>query len=132
MHWGLLTREDLTKRVADLSVGQQRKVELRILVGSEPDVLLLDEPTNHLIFDVIESLQAALIDFDGPVLIATHDRRLIREFPRRLWRLHEGRLAEVEHSGSKIGLEKSARITYSQTESPISKYPVTGSSNGGD
>jgi len=99
VRWGLLTREDLTKRVADLSLGQQRKVELGILIGSEPDVLLLDEPTNHVTFDVIESLQAALIDFEGPVLIATHDRRLIREFPRRLWRLHEGQLAEVDRSG---------------------------------
>ncbi len=99
VRWGLLTREDLNKRVADLSVGQQRKVELGILVGSEPDVLLLDEPTNHVTFDVIESLQAALVDFDGPVLIATHDRRLIREFPRRLWRLHEGHLAVMERSG---------------------------------
>ncbi len=99
VRWGLLTREDLTKRVADLSVGQRRKVELGILVGSEPDVLLLDEPTNHVTPDVIESLQAALIDFEGPVLIATHDRRLIREVPRRLWRLHEGHLAEEDRSG---------------------------------
>ncbi|MGH3566063.1 MAG: ABC-F family ATP-binding cassette domain-containing protein [Pseudonocardia sp.] len=56
VRWGLLTRDDLTKRVSDLSIGQQRKVELGILVGSGPDALLLDEPTNHLTFDVIESL----------------------------------------------------------------------------
>lgn len=98
LRWGLLTRDDLTKRVSDLSVGQQRKVELGILVGSHPDALLLDEPTNHLTFDVIESLQAALVDFDGPVLIATHDRRLIREFPRRLWRLHLGQLTEADRN----------------------------------
>lgn len=99
VRWGLLTRDDLTKRVADLSVGQQRKVELGILIGAHPDALLLDEPTNHLTFDVIESLQAALADFDGPVLIATHDRRLIREFPRRLWRMDLGRLTATDVSG---------------------------------
>ncbi|MPZ21790.1 MAG: ATP-binding cassette domain-containing protein, partial [Luteitalea sp.] len=92
VRWGLLTRDDLTKKVMDLSVGQQRKVELGILVGSNPDALLLDEPTNHLSFDVVESLQAALTDFRGPVVIVTHDRRLIREFPRRLWTLHDGHL----------------------------------------
>jgi len=86
--------------VADLSVGQQRKVELGILVGSDPDALLLDEPTNHLTFDVIESLQASLADFEGPVLIVTHDRRLIREFPRRLWHLRQGRLSATDHSDS--------------------------------
>ncbi|MGH3977256.1 MAG: ATP-binding cassette domain-containing protein, partial [Pseudonocardiaceae bacterium] len=99
VRWGLLTRDDLTKRISDLSLGQQRKVELGILVGSNPDVLLLDEPTNHLTFDVIESLQAALVDFEGPVLIATHDRRLIREFPRCLWRLRQGHLAETDRNG---------------------------------
>lgn len=99
VRWGLLARDDLSKRMSDLSVGQQRKVELGILVGSNPDALLLDEPTNHLTFDVIESLQTALVDFDGPVLIATHDRRLIREFPRRLWRLCQGHVAETDRSG---------------------------------
>jgi len=99
VRWGLLTRDDLPKRVSDLSVGQRRKVELGILVGSSPDVLLLDEPTNHLTFDVIESLQAALIDFEGPVVVATHDRRLIREFPRRLWQLRQGHLAETDQTG---------------------------------
>jgi macrolide transport system ATP-binding/permease protein len=92
VRWGLLTREDLTKRVSDLSVGQQRKIELGVLVGSNPDVLLLDEPTNHLSFDVIESLQDAINEFQGPVLIVTHDRRLIRHLARTLWTLREGHL----------------------------------------
>jgi macrolide transport system ATP-binding/permease protein len=89
---GLLARDDLTKRACDLSVGQRRKIELGILVGARPNVLLLDEPTNHLSLDVIEALQAAFLAFDGPVLIVTHDRRLIRGFPRTLWNLEHGRL----------------------------------------
>jgi macrolide transport system ATP-binding/permease protein len=92
VRWGLLAREDLTKRVSDLSVGQQRKIELGILVGSNPDTLILDEPTNHLSFDVVESLQDALTEFQGPVITVTHDRRLIRQFPRTLWTLHEGNM----------------------------------------
>jgi macrolide transport system ATP-binding/permease protein len=98
VRWGLLTREDLTKRVSDLSVGQQRKIELGILVGSSPDALLLDEPTNHLSFDVIESLQEALAGFQGPVVIITHDRRLIREFAKTLWTLRDGHLGITERS----------------------------------
>jgi macrolide transport system ATP-binding/permease protein len=92
VRWGLIAREDITKRVADLSVGQQRKVELGILIGSDPDALLLDEPTNHLSFDVLESLQQALTSFGGPVLVVTHDRRLIRQFPRQHWELNNGKL----------------------------------------
>jgi macrolide transport system ATP-binding/permease protein len=89
VRWGLLRRDELTKRVRELSVGQQRKIEIGILVGSGPDVLLLDEPTNHLSFDVIEALQEAIMQFRGPVLVATHDRRLIRLFPRMLWLLDD-------------------------------------------
>jgi macrolide transport system ATP-binding/permease protein len=96
VRWGLLTREDLTKRVSELSVGQQRKTEIGILVGSSPDLLLLDEPTNHLSFDVIESLQKALSEFQGPVLAVTHDRRLIRQLARKLWVLRDGRLDSVD------------------------------------
>jgi macrolide transport system ATP-binding/permease protein len=102
VRWGLLTREDLTKRVSDLSVGQQRKIELGILVGSDPDALLLDEPTNHLSFDVIESLQDALTEFQGPVLIVTHDRRLIRQFARTLWTLREGHLDVSNRSPAEV------------------------------
>ena len=96
VRWGLLTRDDLTKKVRDLSIGQQRKAELGILVGSSPDLLLLDEPTNHLSFDVIESLQEALTDFHGPMLIVTHDRRLIRQLPTSIWTLLDGHLIVSE------------------------------------
>jgi macrolide transport system ATP-binding/permease protein len=92
VRWGLLARDDLTKRVGELSVGQQRKLELGVLVGSGPDALLLDEPTNHLAFDVIESLQEALTEFHGPVVVVTHDRRLIRQFARTTWTLRAGGL----------------------------------------
>ncbi|MGW4370114.1 ribosomal protection-like ABC-F family protein [Nocardia takedensis] len=92
IRWGLINREDLRKRAAELSIGQQRKVELGILIGSRPDMLLLDEPTNHLSFDVVESLQSALLDFDGPVVVITHDRRLMRELPTKTWHLSDGKL----------------------------------------
>jgi len=52
----------------------------------------LDEPTNHLSFDVVESLRYALTEFQGPVITVTHDRRLIRQFPRTLWTVHEGNM----------------------------------------
>lgn len=98
VRWGLIYREDLTKRADQLSVGQQRKVELGILIATAPDALLLDEPTNHLPLDVVESLEKAMLEFDGPVLIVTHDRRLIRQFPYKVWYLNDGRLCEKTHA----------------------------------
>lgn len=98
VRWGLLERDDLRKRAGELSTGQQRKVELGILIAAHPDVLLLDEPTNHLSFDVIESLQEALATFSGPVLMVTHDRRLIRQFPTTVWSLDQGKLLVSDHT----------------------------------
>lgn len=101
VRWGLLRRDDLTQTAGDLSVGQQRKVELGILLGSAPDALLLDEPTNHISLDVIESLQQALLAFRGPVLIVTHDRRVLREFPDTIWHLTDGNL-EISSASKRI------------------------------
>ncbi|WP_118914555.1 ribosomal protection-like ABC-F family protein [Mycobacterium shigaense] len=98
IQWGLILREDLRKRASELSTGQQRKVDLGILIASAPDVLMLDEPTNHLSFDVVESLQAALLSFAGPVVVVTHDRRLMRVLSNTWWRLIDGKLEVGEAS----------------------------------
>jgi macrolide transport system ATP-binding/permease protein len=47
-------------------------------------------------FDVIESLQEAITDFRGPVVVITHDRRLIRQFPNKIWKLETGHLKVTE------------------------------------
>jgi macrolide transport system ATP-binding/permease protein len=82
---GLLDREDILKPVSELSVGQQRKLELGILIGSKPDVLLLDEPTNHLALSLLEQFEDAVFDFKGPVIVVTHDRRLLERTFTEEW-----------------------------------------------
>ncbi|MDR2281411.1 MAG: ATP-binding cassette domain-containing protein [Gordonia sp. (in: high G+C Gram-positive bacteria)] len=74
---GLLVPDVLTKPVGDLSVGQQRRLELAVVVDAPNNVLLLDEPTNHLSPDLVDQLQSALEDFAGAVVTVTHDRRWI-------------------------------------------------------
>lgn len=85
--FGLLHPRDLDRPLADLSRGQVRRVALAAVLTDPPDLLVLDEPTNHLALDVATRLERALQDWEGSVVIASHDRWL-----RRRWR---GRTLEI-------------------------------------
>jgi len=78
---GLLHPRETGKPVADLSVGQRRRLALAILVARSPDLLLLDEPTNHVSPGLAGELEEALGTAPGTVVLASHDRWL-----RRRWR----------------------------------------------
>jgi macrolide transport system ATP-binding/permease protein len=73
---GLLHPRDLGRPVGRLSVGQQRRLALAILVAGQPDLLLLDEPTNHISLVLASELEEALGRTPGTVVIASHDRWL--------------------------------------------------------
>ncbi|GEM_PF-1701737 len=74
---GLFRPEDLERPLAELSVGQHRRLELAVAVSTPCDLLLLDEPTNHFSPDLVEQLEQAVADFPGTVVTVTHDRRWI-------------------------------------------------------
>ncbi|MCY3573856.1 MAG: ABC-F family ATP-binding cassette domain-containing protein [Chloroflexi bacterium] len=80
------------KSVAELSLGQRRKLGLACLIHSRANLLLLDEPTNHLDLMSLEALERALLDFPGAILAATHDRAFIDKVATTIWRLRDGRL----------------------------------------
>jgi ATP-binding cassette, subfamily F, member 3 len=81
-----------SKTVSDLSLGQQRKLGLACLIHSRANVLLLDEPTNHLDLMSLEALEKSILNFEGAILAATHDRWFIDNVATQVWRLKEGRL----------------------------------------
>ncbi len=87
-----------SKSVADLSLGQRRKLGLACLIHSRANLLLLDEPTNHLDLMSMEALERALLQFPGAILAATHDRWFIERIATKVWYLREGTLI-VEQSG---------------------------------
>ncbi|MEV4473619.1 ABC-F family ATP-binding cassette domain-containing protein [Nonomuraea sp. NPDC049504] len=76
---GLLPAEAAHRPVAELSVGQQRRLDLAILLAGRPHVVLLDEPTNHLSMALVEELTQALAGTGAAVVLATHDRQLLRD-----------------------------------------------------
>jgi len=80
----LFTGEDAFKRVAMLSGGERQRLSLAKLLLDEPNLLLLDEPTNHLDIPSREALEAALREFPGTMIVATHDRYLLERLATRI------------------------------------------------
>ncbi len=73
---GLLHPRELYRPIGVLSVGQQRRLALAILVAGDVDLLLLDEPTNHISLTLASELESALERSAGTVIVASHDRWL--------------------------------------------------------
>jgi ATP-binding cassette subfamily F protein uup len=83
---------DADARLGALSGGWRRRVALAQALVCKPDLLLLDEPTNHLDIEVIEWLEAELLEFRGGVLFVTHDRALLSRLATRIVELDRGAL----------------------------------------
>jgi len=88
----LFSGEDVEKQLADISGGEQRRLSLAILVASGANVLILDEPTNHLDIESREALEDALTEFEGTVLLVSHDRALLEAVGSRTLVCEDGRL----------------------------------------
>ena len=72
------------------SGGEKARLALALIAWRQPNVLLLDEPTNHLDLDMREALAEALSDFDGAIVMVSHDRHLIGLVCEEYWRVHDG------------------------------------------
>ncbi|TFG50256.1 MAG: ABC-F family ATP-binding cassette domain-containing protein [Candidatus Brocadiia bacterium] len=70
----LFSGNDVFKSVSDLSGGERNRLALCKLVFTQPAILILDEPTNHLDIPAIEALEQALLEYNGTVIIVSHDR----------------------------------------------------------
>ncbi|HEX8752426.1 MAG TPA: ABC-F family ATP-binding cassette domain-containing protein [Solirubrobacterales bacterium] len=88
----LFSGADVEKQLADISGGEQRRLSLAILVASGANVLLLDEPTNHLDIESREALEDALTEFEGAVILVSHDRALLEAVGTRTIVCEGGRL----------------------------------------
>lgn len=83
---------DTTKKVRELSGGQQKRVGLTKTLIEQPDLLLLDEPTNHLDFESISWLINYVKQYPHTVLFVTHDRYFLNEVSSRIIELDRGKL----------------------------------------
>ncbi|HWH84545.1 MAG TPA: ATP-binding cassette domain-containing protein [Burkholderiaceae bacterium] len=80
----------VTQPVGTLSGGEKARLVLAMLVWQRPNLLLLDEPTNHLDLTTREALSMALNEFEGTVMLVSHDRALLREVCDEFWLVTDG------------------------------------------
>jgi ATP-binding cassette subfamily F protein 3 len=82
--------------VGSLSGGEKARLVLAMLVWQRPNLLLLDEPTNHLDLSTREALSMALNEFEGTVMLVSHDRALLREVCDEFWLVTAGGVSEFD------------------------------------
>ncbi|HKN69357.1 MAG TPA: ABC-F family ATP-binding cassette domain-containing protein [Gemmatimonadaceae bacterium] len=88
--------DEVQRRPETLSGGERARVALAMLMLSRSNLLILDEPTNHLDVESIEALEDALEQYEGTVILVSHDRELLRGLTGKLWLLHERHITEFD------------------------------------
>jgi ATP-binding cassette subfamily F protein 3 len=106
----LFTGEDVFKKVEVLSGGERGRLALAKLALAGANLLLLDEPTNHLDIPSQEILQEVLDEFQGTILLVSHDRYLIDALATQIWEIDEaqGILRTFKGSYSEYHLQQDA------------------------
>ncbi|HEU5104505.1 MAG TPA: ABC-F family ATP-binding cassette domain-containing protein [Solirubrobacterales bacterium] len=107
----LFSGADVEKQLSDISGGEQRRLSLAILVASGSNVLVLDEPTNHLDIESREALEDALIEFEGTVLLVSHDRALLEAVGGRTLVCEGGRLESHQSGWAEYQLRRDEEAT---------------------
>jgi ATP-binding cassette, subfamily F, member 3 len=90
----LFTGDDVFKSIQKLSGGEKARLSLLKLMLSKPNFLLLDEPTNHLDILAREALENALLDYDGTLLVISHDRYFLNKIINKILELDGNGLTE--------------------------------------
>lgn len=88
--------EKVDTKIGVLSGGEKARLALSLIVWDKPNLIVLDEPTNHLDMATREALTVALADFEGTLLLVSHDRHLLRSVCDKLLLVHDGRVTEYD------------------------------------
>lgn len=81
---------EVLRKAGTLSGGERARIALALMMLQDANLLVFDEPTNHLDVESIEALEDALEDFDGTVLLVSHDRALLESLTTRIWSIEDG------------------------------------------
>jgi ATP-binding cassette subfamily F protein 3 len=90
--------DEAQRRAETLSGGERARVALAMMVLTKANFLVLDEPTNHLDIESVEALEDALGEFEGTILLVSHDRAMLEALTSRVWVLHEQRVTDFPGS----------------------------------
>ena len=122
-------REHLSTRVAELSGGQKRRLQLLLLLLNEPNVIALDEPTNDVDADMLAAVEDLLDSWPGTLLVVSHDRYLLERVTDQQYAILDGRLRHLpggvdeylrlrrEQASTRAGNSVTAKATEDKGES---------------
>ena len=125
----------VTQPVGTLSGGEKARLVLAMIVWQRPNLLLLDEPTNHLDLTTREALGMALNEFEGTVLLVSHDRALLRAVCDEFWLVGRGGVAPFEgdlDDYQRYLLEEAKRLRESLKESDLEPVSPAASATSGE
>jgi len=88
--------DEALSAIRSFSGGEKARVALAVIAWQKPNLLLLDEPTNHLDLEMRQALTMALQNFDGAIVVVSHDRHLLRNTVDDFWLVNEGRVTEYK------------------------------------
>ncbi|CAI9392856.1 MULTISPECIES: ribosomal protection-like ABC-F family protein [Bacillaceae] len=123
---GLKIEQLVMKEYGALSGGEKTKVGLAMLLLQEPDFLLLDEPTNHLDLMAVEWLGKFLQDYNGTILVVSHDRYFLDEVIQKVVDLEDGEVTTYYTNFTNFTKEKEERLlrefqSYEEQQKKIKK-----------
>ncbi|PEI73544.1 ribosomal protection-like ABC-F family protein [Bacillus wiedmannii] len=107
---GLQVTELFPRPFLELSGGEQTKVSLAYMLLQKPDLLLLDEPTNHLDLFAVEWLEQFLKEYNGTVMVISHDRYFLDEVVTKIFDLEDGEIHVYHTNYSQFVDEKEERL----------------------
>lgn len=86
------TNEKALETVKHFSGGEKARLSLALMVFQKPNLIVLDEPTNHLDMETRDALDMALQEFNGALILVTHDRHLLSSIADQYWWVHAGQV----------------------------------------
>lgn len=107
---GLQVTELFPRSFVEISGGEQTKVSLAYMLLQKPDLLLLDEPTNHLDLFAVEWLEQFLKEYNGTVMVISHDRYFLDEVVTKIFDLEDGEIHVYHTNYSRFVEEKEERL----------------------
>ena len=122
----------LSTQVKDLSGGQQRRLQLLLILLSEPNVLILDEPTNDLDTDMLAAIEDLLDSFPGTLLVVSHDRYLVERVTDQQYAVMDGALRHLprgvdQYLELRTQQQRQAASVQQGTSAVVAAEPAAGS-----
>ncbi len=106
----LFIGDDVFKEIGNLSGGERSRLVIAELSLEKGNLMILDEPTNHLDITATEVLEEALKDFNGTILMVSHDRFFVERIANKIWEIDKGKVKEYYGTYSKYKRKKEEEV----------------------